>query len=450
MTSLISKPRDRCCTSCQTTLAADNSSRLCGPCARMQDATTAPNHPPQFWEDVSIRTALATQNFGRFLTAYREAHKPVIKQAQIGEWINLTQGQVSRIEHAVTPVHDIVKLVRWADALRVPQHLLWFRKHQSSETWDSGQSSSIAESHVDDTEAALNRRELLQSSLAAAVAAGASLVGGLRAITERECAERLAWDLWQRGLDAIHASDLPLSVATYLGVVDAQGKITAGLMRVSPEGLIIGDNDNFFSFVQPSLVDFYVGQHIFGNIAAGESHLLATAQTSHETDLVLQKLVQRHESSIGLLVRWMRNGATPVLQVNSAGILAKAGNNRLTDVVINALKSNRDTRQLYLTAVANRVLGLDWDHASSIASMVENDQPNVDLSADQLSRLVKELSNPRDGAARWCTVLFLGQASNCDCHLARTSLHRALQQEPCAETLRSIGNALAGHHPLNV
>jgi transcriptional regulator with XRE-family HTH domain len=414
----------------------------------MSAAAATLNQAPHFWEQDSIRTALASQHFGRFLRAYREAHSPVLKQAQVGEWIGLTQGQVSRIEHSATPVTDIGKLARWAEALHVPKQYLWFRASYTPGAHIDPVGPEV-DPRVGSEEDDVNRRDLLRLTGIVAATAGTGLTGGLRVITERECAEKLAWELWQRRTSAIHASELPLSVATYLGVIGPDGKMKAGAMRISPEGLIVGDKDNYFSFAQPSLVDFYVGQHVFANITAGHSHLLATAQTSHETDLVLQNLVQRHEPSVGLLARWMRAGQTPVLQVNSAGILAKIGNARLIDSVVSTLKESRDTRQLYLTAVANRVLEIEWDKAALLAADSEAGAGALHLSGDQAARLAKEVRNPRDGAARWCSIALLGQSDAAESDVTRAALQRALQEEACVENLRSIGNALIGNNLFN-
>lgn len=438
-------PGKRLCRHCETPLAGDNRDQLCTPCARrkMTGAVATLNHPPHFWENDAIRIGLASHDFGRFLKAYREAHTPTIKQAQVGEWLGLSQGQVSRIEHSATPVTDIAKLAQWAEALHVPTQYLWFRTSYAPggalDPLDTTPPS--AESEEDN----VNRRDLLRLTGIFAASAGAGLTSSLRVITERECAEKLAWELWQRRTSAIHASELPLSVATYLGVISADGKMKTGAMRISPEGLIVGDKDNYFSFAQPSLVDFYVGQHVFANITAGQSHLLAAAQTSHETDMVLQNLVQRHEPSVGLLARWMRDSSTPVLQVNSAGILAKIGNARLVDSVINSLRASRDTRQLYLTAVVNRVLEIGWDQAALIASEVGSGQSAMRFSEEQAAHLAKELQNPRDGAARWCSVVLLGHSNAAESSAARPALQRALQNEPCVENVRAIGNVLIGN-----
>ncbi|HEY3608398.1 MAG TPA: XRE family transcriptional regulator [Pseudonocardiaceae bacterium] len=61
------------------------------------------------------------------LYAYRHEHRPVLTQARVGRWLDLTQGQVSRLERDAEPAHDLNKLVEWARELSIPERLLWFR-----------------------------------------------------------------------------------------------------------------------------------------------------------------------------------------------------------------------------------------------------------------------------------------------------------------------------------
>ena len=62
---------------------------------------------------------------------------------------------------------------------------------------------------------------------------------------------------------------------------------------------------------------------VFGAIATGLRGDLEAAQTSHETDQIIRRFVQHDTTAADTLGRWMRAGATPVLRVNAAGILAK-------------------------------------------------------------------------------------------------------------------------------
>jgi len=82
--------------------------------------------PADFWNQPAMRKALKARDFGEILAAYRKAHDGAITQADVGRWLGLTQGQVSRIEGHATPVRDLGKLERWTQVLRIPQQCLWF------------------------------------------------------------------------------------------------------------------------------------------------------------------------------------------------------------------------------------------------------------------------------------------------------------------------------------
>src|SRR5262249_448385 len=154
---------------------------------------------------------------------------------------------------------------------------------------------------------------------------GVAAIGGLttplasldgRVLTAQDCAQWLAWELWQHKTAALHPTQLPRTLAACL----------ARLVEAVPtpaNNLILLDDEGRYSFAHSSFVDFFIAQRIFGEIAAGSSKLLATAQTSHGTDNIIQEFVSRDAASVDALLGWMRGGATPVLRVNSAGILAK-------------------------------------------------------------------------------------------------------------------------------
>lgn len=284
--------------------------------------------------------------------------------------------------------------------------------------------------------------------------ANATAVAAVGEVTERHCAQWLAWELWQRAAPAVHVSELPPPVARYLGGLDEAGRFTAGRLSVSPEGFIVGDRDGYYSFVESSFVDFFVGQRVFCGIRDGQSRLLASAQTTHAADLVIQELVRRHPASIDVLVRWMLRPGNPVLRVNSAGILAKLGVASVGDSVIATLKRNRDTRQLYLTAVVSRVLSMPWEHATGIAATVETGASATEhsdgLPDEHTARLAAEIGNPRDSAARWCSAVLLGSRDRNGHDRVRKALSHALRDEPCRENLRTLGGILAGNDPLTV
>ncbi|WP_245572461.1 helix-turn-helix domain-containing protein [Actinokineospora enzanensis] len=114
----------RVCADCSARLAVDNGSALCGPCSR---GAGAPEKPAEFWRRPGMRAALRSRHFGQVVNAYRLEHRPALTQAQMGRWLDLTQGQVSRLERAGDPARDLRKLESWARALRIPAAHLWFR-----------------------------------------------------------------------------------------------------------------------------------------------------------------------------------------------------------------------------------------------------------------------------------------------------------------------------------
>ncbi|QFZ22930.1 XRE family transcriptional regulator [Saccharothrix syringae] len=123
----------RQCRGCGARLAADNRAWLCAACGRRDaQASCAPVKPVDFWATDEFREAFASRHFGRIMRAYRFAHTPALTQARLGRWLGLSQGHVSHVEAGRTPPSDLVKLERWARALRVPEALLWFRFQEAS------------------------------------------------------------------------------------------------------------------------------------------------------------------------------------------------------------------------------------------------------------------------------------------------------------------------------
>jgi transcriptional regulator with XRE-family HTH domain len=119
----------RDCRGCGARLAADNSTSHCSACARREaQVVHAPEKPVEFWATPQFREAFASRHFGRVLKAYRYAHNPPLTQARLARWLYMSQPQVSHLEGDRTPApSDLVRLERWARALRVPEALLWFR-----------------------------------------------------------------------------------------------------------------------------------------------------------------------------------------------------------------------------------------------------------------------------------------------------------------------------------
>ena len=423
---------------CGTRLARDNIGEQCAACQRLSKGGQLPNPPKvpdEFWKYPTMRYALIRRHMGNVIRAFREhpLHgRRVIPQGTVADWIGVTQAQVSRIENGPAIV-DLDRLTDWALLLRIPEEYLWFSLPEK----DGG----VKRSHF--------------LKLGGFTISGITTPGLLRtqsgtSLTERDCAQWLAWEMWQRGEPALHVTELPLSIARHLGLVDAGGQLARDLNVISPDGHIICDKDGYCLLAHPSFIDFYVAQRIFADIAVGESKLLATAQTTHATDLILKEFALRHQPSANFLGELLAKGTNAVLRVNSAGILAKLGEPTVTDAVITNLKVDQDSRQLYLTAMSSRTLSLEWNQAAQLAARIERPAPNgrSNLTAAQLTVLAHELTNPRDGAARWCSVLLLGHFQGNGSEVARSALHSALQTEPCRENLRAIGTVLAGNNPL--
>jgi hypothetical protein len=122
---------------CGTRLARDNRTSSCGPCARAgrRHQTEPPEVPAAFWNHPELHAALAARDIGAVIHAYRKHphHGQPIRQATVAAWISLSATRLSRIENG-EPVNDLTKLVRWAQLLRIPHHLLWF--HMASEPGD--------------------------------------------------------------------------------------------------------------------------------------------------------------------------------------------------------------------------------------------------------------------------------------------------------------------------
>jgi uncharacterized protein len=101
----------------------------------------------------------------------------------------------------------------------------------------------------------------------------------------------------------------------------------------------------------------------------------------------------------------MRSGATDLLRVNAAGILAKTETPETADLIIAALRADEAMRVLYVTAVASRVLGLSWAFATQLA------RGSGVAGSDAVVKLAEELRNPRD--ANGAIVSLIGAVEGC-------------------------------------
>lgn len=135
------------------------------------NVTQAPNLPSDFWSQVEIEQACREQHFGHLLKSYRELQDPVVKQSELAQMLQLTQGQISRIERNKTPITDLAKLARWSNILGIPASILWFAISNKSCT-ENDLPSTIDSTEVDSEGEDVRRRDLIKS-----VGIGAALLG---------------------------------------------------------------------------------------------------------------------------------------------------------------------------------------------------------------------------------------------------------------------------------
>jgi transcriptional regulator with XRE-family HTH domain len=168
----------RYCTRCCSRLARDNTGGLCGACSRAaRDALdTPPPLPAEFWHTDQMREALDTWHMGRVIFAYRTHpyHSKPVTQEMVGNWLGLTQAQLSRIENGKPP-EELSKLIRYAIILAIPADLLWFKLPRQREAPSAPDASASMRYPPSD-----GRRQ-----------EGASLSAGTTAYHENDSAERL-------------------------------------------------------------------------------------------------------------------------------------------------------------------------------------------------------------------------------------------------------------------
>lgn len=245
-----------------------------------------------------------------------------------------------------------------------------------------------------------------------------------------ECAQWLAWETWQSGADALPATDVP-------------GDRKRAVAELLARHYLVRDRNGALRFPTSGLLDFYLAVVVFNSISSGSSTRLATAQTTHATDLVLAQFAEADADSTANLARWMTGGPSAVLRVNAAGVLAKMDSPAMTDSVVTALRSDHAARALYLTAVASRVLRISWADAARMAT-------GSAISGDGVEALAAELRNPRDAAARWCSAALLYRAGAANRANVRAAVADALGSERSAENLRSMAALTSGMDPITL
>jgi len=118
------------CTRCGTRLARDNTDNLCGSCCHKARGELArpPIVPCEFWHTDQMLDAFNAWHMGKVISAYRvhPYHGKPLTQETVGNWLGLTQAQLSRIENGKPP-EELSKLIRYAQLFGMPAELLWFK-----------------------------------------------------------------------------------------------------------------------------------------------------------------------------------------------------------------------------------------------------------------------------------------------------------------------------------
>lgn len=424
----------RFCARCGARLASDNRTAACRPCQRAaREEANPPQVPAEFWDNDQLRDALVRErHIGHAVRSYRKhpyhGHRGISQEAA-ARWLSISQTQLSRIEKG-RPVCDLDRLIQWARKLQIPPELLWFSLPDERDIEEVNRRKFLLAGGVASASAGLPSATVVRRS---GNTASGLLNGG-------DCMQWLAWELWNRRVASLNAEEIPPNIRSSLAVLPPAGS------------LVLRDANDNYSFAHLSLVDFFVAQRIFGDLAQGNSGLLATTQTSHDTDQVIRRFVEHDNACVPILSRWMRQGNTPVLRVNSAGILSKLGQADIADDVITVLRQDADTRNLYLTAVATRVLSLPWEQAGKLAygnaDITSKSAMSSDQAAEYAVQLSQEIRNSQDGAARWCSVVLLSRIAQPVPALVANTLQETLRGEQCRENLRAMASALSNADPL--
>jgi hypothetical protein len=204
----------------------------------------------------------------------------------------------------------------------------------------------------------------------------------------------------------------------------------AGAFVVAGIG-VAGHDGAAAAAVPAGSVDQELATDLVRDIMSQRKMYLSSVVTSHETDRAIGAVVARQTPCLATLQKWMRAGSA-VLRANSAGILAKTGSPVFADEVAVHLNEDGDARDLYLTAVVARVLGLPWEEASRLAGAPQ-------FTEAQVRAIAAEVANGYDAGARWCSVHLLGSVRQQHHGVVDVTLRQALSTETSRELLRHIG-----------
>lgn len=117
-----------------------------------------------------MQRAISERSFGKLLRAYRAAFVPALTQADLANWLDLSQAQVSRIESGRTPVNDLAKLTLWSERLNIPTDTLWFSNSNNSHDVLSHPTRLANVDGTNHEDESVRRRDFLKTASLGAVA----------------------------------------------------------------------------------------------------------------------------------------------------------------------------------------------------------------------------------------------------------------------------------------
>ncbi|MFE3081758.1 helix-turn-helix domain-containing protein [Nocardia tengchongensis] len=200
---------------------------------------------------------------------------------------------------------------------------------------------------------------------------------------------------------------------SYLGLVETGRKpVTATVIgeyeRVLGVRVSDGHDDDvnrrmFLGAVAVAAANASLIGDLGASLAGGDPGPLAIVQTSNAVDHAIAATVDR--SVWRKMARWSIGESSAITRVNALGIVAKAPGQSLGAHVVTVLDHDEAVRDLYLAAVAARVLGVD--HATAAAYVADPARlPAVQLAAH---RFAGEAIVAGDAGARWCAATMLAR-----------------------------------------
>ncbi|MEU8364353.1 hypothetical protein AB0C27_50880 [Nonomuraea sp. NPDC048882] len=390
--------------------------------------------PEEVWLLPQTRKALVDRDL---TSLYRLARRYGYSQTRIAQAVGKSQPQVSEIMNAKVPHHasNVDVIHRHANAFRMPLHA---RMLLLGITASQIEQEAVRIDRRDE----LKRRELLRAAFALSATGAANWEdfsqSMIARMSDRDYLKWFAWELHLRRAMVANPASLPNDLAEWA--------VAEAAMPVP--GFVCHDVHGGLKLVDDGLKDVLIAQTLSADIVLGISKRFTMVQTSHVTDRILERFVASDDQYETTLRRWMAESPDATLRVNSAGVLAKIQNSEGSEAALNQLGKDVAMREKYLTAVAHRVLGLNWSLAEKRVQSLESPAVWQNLPSVMLNKFIgalsEELASSTDGGARWCSTVLLSSFRSEYPSLVSEALCNALATETSTEILRVAGRSLAG------